>query len=88
MAHTHARAVVGGLISPGGGARLLWATSSSLDQPVELNGVLTEAADWEFEPDIDRQEMRQRIVAEPRQLLNVITVDVLAPEEADPVQEP
>jgi hypothetical protein len=77
MAHTHARSIVAGLISPEEGAELIWAISSSLGDPEELNGLLNEATDWKFSWEINYDESRRRIVEYARKLLASMTLDTL-----------
>jgi hypothetical protein len=83
MAHTHARAIVAGLISPEDGAELIWGISTSLGHPDELNSLLNEATDWEYSWEIDYDESRRQIVTYAQELLEVMTLDTLD-KERDP----
>ena len=83
MAHTYARSIVDGLISPEEGGELLWSISTSLGHPDELNGLLDEATDWEYVHELDPEEIRQRIVTEAQRLLEVVTIETLD-QEPDP----
>ncbi|ABS03860.1 hypothetical protein [Kineococcus radiotolerans] len=77
MAHTHARSIVEGLISPEEGAELIWGISSSLGDPEELNGLLNEATDWEYSWEIDHDQSRRQIIEYAHELLSSMTLDTL-----------
>ena len=75
MAHTYARCIVDGLMSPEEGAELIWGLSSALETPDELDGMLDEATDLDYARDVDREEIRRGILAEAHELLTRLTVE-------------
>ena len=83
MAHTHARSIVDGLISPEEGAELIWRISSSLGFPHELGVFVNEATDWEYAWELDETGSRQRIIEGAVELVEVMTLETIN-QEPDP----
>jgi hypothetical protein len=77
MAHTYARDIVSGLISPEEGGELLWGISAGLGHPDALNGMLNHATDLEYAHDLDPDEIRELIVVEAQRLVEVVTIETL-----------
>ncbi|WP_380176052.1 hypothetical protein ACFEMC_10365 [Kineococcus sp. DHX-1] len=77
MAHTHARSIVEGLISPEDGAELLWRISTDLGYPDQLGVFVNEATDWEYAWELDTEESRQNILQAAQTLLATMTTDTL-----------
>lgn len=87
MAHTHARAIVEGLISPEEGAELLWHIATDLGHPDQLGVFVNEATDWEYAWELDPEESRQHILQAAQTLLSTMTTKTLD-QEPDPDRLP
>jgi hypothetical protein len=87
MAHTHARAIVEGLISPEEGAELLWHISTDLGDPAQLAFFVNEATDWEYAWELDHDQSRRHIIEEANSLLATMTAETLD-QEPDPARLP
>jgi hypothetical protein len=80
MAHTHARAIVEGLISPEEGAELLWRIATDLGYPDQLGVFVNEATDWDYAWELDPEESRQHILQAAQTLLATMTSETLDQE--------
>ncbi|WP_380162625.1 hypothetical protein [Kineococcus sp. R86509] len=83
MAHTHARSIVEGLITPEEGAELIWGISSSLGFPDELGVFVNEATDWEYAWELDEDDSRRCIIQGAVELLEAVTQETIS-QEPDP----